>query len=160
MKVAICTSSSTACNLFAEIRVFGRRKQNLRVSRKWKENHFWVRFASKLHHVLIKSIRMLNTLSLSTYEVETSTKNSIRSNSRFLQQILEIFESSRATSLWLRFVFVVVEMFWIEMSWLDVLQRYSPSYLVKQHVEDDIWNLMWHTYVSKVLRMQLSMFED
>ena len=86
--VAICTLSSTACNSLAGVRVFGRRKQNLRVLRSWEGDHIWVRFAPKLHHVLIKSIRMLGTLSLSINEVEDITKESIRSNSRSLQQCM------------------------------------------------------------------------
>ena len=47
-----------------------------------------MRFTSKFHHVFIKSIRMLNTLSLSINEIEVITKKSIRSNSKSLQQCM------------------------------------------------------------------------
>ena len=122
MLLAICTSRFTECNFLVEIRIFERRNKNLRVSKRWKENYFWVRFASKFHHVFIKSIRMLDTSNyneINAFEFEIFATKYDR-DIVFVFAEFEIFEislyflirfvfSSRSSSFWLRFIFVVVE---------------------------------------------------
>ena len=133
------------------VRVFGRRKQNLRVPRRWGGDHIWVRFTPKLHHVLIKSIRMLDTLSFSTNEIETITKESIRSNPRSLQKCMTavLFPQSLKSYWILKRSDVMISS--IDSSSLMMTRRFTKVFVVVLsetarcwRCKDDAWSLVWH----------------
>ena len=145
------------------VRVFGRRKRNLRVPRRWEGDHFWVRFTPKLHHVLIKPIRMLDTLLLSTNEVEAITKESIRSNSKSLQQCMTavLFPQCSRRSRLSRFPFIFYFALtplcfrgcWgaLALSRNGLIRRLSKIFAAISsktarcwRCKGDTWSLVWH----------------
>ena len=141
--------------IFFEIRIFEKRKQNLRVSKKWKENHIWMRFISKFHYVFIKSIRMLDTLSFSINEIEIITKKSIRSNSKSLQKcMIAILFSQNLKSYWI-FKRNDVMISSIDSNSLMMTRRFTKIFVVVLNetarcwkCKNDAWNLMWHIFFS------------
>ena len=120
-----------------------------------------MRFIFKFHHVFIKSIRMLNTLLLSINEIEIITKESIRSNSKSLQQcmIAILFSQCSRRSRFSKFSFIFYFALtslcfrdcWDALSWNELIRRLSKIFVVISsktarcwRCKDDTWSLMWH----------------